>query len=270
MKIMKTKTKRDILFAAFIIFTTFSCLLTSAADGRTIFHYNNFYFQLIKTAVVFVICFTVTLINRINIEKSVSYFSYLTCALALLYFVDNYFFKISGYLSFYRLWWLSLIHMCCVGVYLALLVMRDIDFKSLSNTFFKGYSVLHLVTFVAVFLRPYGNEATTNFSVGKGTIRFIEYLVSHPNDSEIWFLLVGNIIFFIPIPFIIRNLFPKIKNWQIILFGLILPFFIEGYQLVLKCGDVDIDDIILNFSGFLIGFLAMKLFDKIKDKKAVR
>ena len=37
--------------------------------------------------------------------------------------------------------------------------------------------------------------------------------------------------------------------------GFITPLFVEAYQMIFKCGQVDIDDIVLNFGGFLIAFI---------------
>ena len=94
------------------------------------------------------------------------------------------------------------------------------------------------------------------------------YLIKYPYDSEILFFVVGNIIFFLPISFLLQTYCPKIKAYQQIIIGLSLPFIVEGYQFIFKCGDVDIDDIIMNFSGFLIGYLLLIIQNKIKKQGA--
>ena len=123
-------------------------------------------------------------------------------------------------------------------------------------------------SFIVVFLRPISNNLTTNLVPGQGTLAYVNYLIKYPYDSEILFLVVGNIIFFLPISFLLQTYCPKIKAYQQIIIGLSLPFIVEGYQFIFKCGDVDIDDIIMNFSGFLIGYLLLIIQNKIKKQGA--
>jgi glycopeptide antibiotics resistance protein len=151
-------------------------------------------------------------------------------------------------------------------VYLGVLTLKSIDFKRISTRLLKGYSILYLVSFASVFLRPLGNAATTNFIIGKGTFNFIPYLINNPSDWCIWLLTVGNVIFFIPVSFILKANFPKIKIYQQIIIGLIIPIVIEGYQFILKCGDVDIDDLVMNFCGFLIGLILLLIQNKFKKE----
>ena len=262
---MKNNKNRFLLILFGIVYS-FCCFVISKNNGWGIFGYKSFEFQLIKTAVIFIIVYAVTLINKPNADKIVKYVGYFTLFVAMVFFVDNYFIKFSGSPSFYRLWWLSIIHIVNTAFYLGIFSMKNIDFDRYFKEFFKGYTPLYLVSFVIVFLRPMGNSATTNFIIGNGTFQFFPYLMEHPNDSEIWFNVVGNIVFFIPIAFILKAFIPRIKNYQQLLTGLAVPILIEGYQLVLKCGDVDIDDIVLNFSGFLIGFILLILQTKLKKQ----
>lgn len=265
---MSIKSKADnfkmILFA--VIFSL-ACFITSKDIEGNIFYYNSLNFQLIKFAAVFLPVFLVTIINGKNIDKINKYASIYIAAVGILYLADNYTLQLSGSLTFFRLWWLSLIHIVFLAYYLALFVMKNIDFNKNSVTALKGYSVLYAVSFIVVFLRPISNKLTTNLIPGRGTLSYIHYLIKYPNDSEILFLVVGNIIFFMPISFLLQAFFPRIKAFQQIIIGLALPFFVEGYQFIFKCGDVDIDDIIMNFSGFLIGFILLGIQNKIKKKK---
>lgn len=262
---MKTK-KNSILYILFVAVYSFCCFVICKKDGWGIFAYKSFHFQLIKTAVILILVYAVTVLNRCNIDKIIKYAGYFTLFVTIVFFIDNYFIKFSGELSFFRLWWLSIIHIVNLAFYLGIVSMKNIDFKKYFSEFFKGYTPLYLLSFVIVFLRPAGDAATTNFQIGGGTLKFFSYLIDHPNDSEIWFNVMGNILFFVPIALILKAFVPKIKNYQQLLAGLAVPLFIEGYQLILKCGDVDIDDIILNFSGFLIGFLLLTLQTKLKKQ----
>lgn len=261
---LKTEKLRVILFIAVY---SIACLLTSKNIDGNIFYYNSLLFQLIKTLSAFVLVYLATIINKSNIDKINSYVSIYTKIVAVVYFIDNYTLQLSGDVAFFRLWWLSLIHFVFLAYYLALATFKGIDFKRYTTKALKGYSVLYAISFIVVFLRPISDNLTYNFTVGKGTLSYIRYLIEYPYDSEILFLVIGNVIFFIPIAFLLEAYFPKIKGYQQIIIGLIIPFIVEGYQLIFKCGDVDIDDIIMNFSGFLIGFLFLLLQNRIKKKQ---
>ncbi len=263
---IKSKTEK-IKLILFIAVYSLSCLLTSKDYNGNIFYYNSLFFQLIKTAIVFALVYLITIINIRNIEKINSFVSFYTAIVGIVYLIDNYTFNLSGSLAFFRLWWLSLIHIVFFAYYLGLLTLKSIDFKKHSVKVLKGYSILYGISFIAVFLRPMSNNLTFNFSLGSGTFSYINYLIEHPNDSEVLFLVTGNVIFFIPIAFLLKAYFPKIKVYQQLIIGLIVPFIVEGYQWIFKCGDVDVDDIIMNFSGFLIGFLFLQLQNKIKNKQ---
>lgn len=260
-------TERNIKMILFAVIYSVACFITSKNINGNIFYYNSLNFQLIKSLIVFILVFAVTIINRKNIDKINNYASVYIAAVGIIYFADNYTLQLSGNLTFFRLWWLSLIHIVFLAYYLGLFAMKNIDFCKHSVKALKGYSVLYTVSFIVVFLRPISNNLTTNIIPGQGTLSYINYLIKYPNDSEILFLVVGNIIFFLPISFLLQAYFPKIKAYHQLIVGLILPFIVEGYQLIFKCGDVDIDDIIMNFSGFLIGYLLLLTQNRIKTKK---
>ncbi len=266
---MAIKSKaNNIKIILFVVIYSAACFITSKNMEGNIFYYNSLNFQLLKSAAVFILVFLVTIINRKNIEKINNYASIYIAATGIIYFADNYTLHFSGSLAFFRLWWLSLIHIVFLAYYLGLFVMKEIDFNKASVKALKGYSVLYAVSFIVLFLRPISNNLTTNLVPGQGTLAYVNYLIKYPYDSEILFLVVGNIIFFLPISFLLQAYCPKIKAYQQIIIGLALPFIVEGYQFIFKCGDVDIDDIIMNFSGFLIGYLLLIIQNKIKKQGA--
>lgn len=79
-------------------------------------------------------------------------------------------------------------------------------------------------------------------------------------------LLVGNICMYIPIGIYIEYRFFNKKNTLKIGLFLIYIFLIELIQHILKKGVFDIDDIILNSIGFLIGVFLVKGIKKLKNK----
>lgn len=79
-------------------------------------------------------------------------------------------------------------------------------------------------------------------------------------------LLVGNICMYIPIGIYIEYRFFNKKNTLKIGLFLIYIFLIELIQHIFKKGVFDIDDIILNLIGFLIGVFLVKGIKKLKNK----
>ncbi len=73
--------------------------------------------------------------------------------------------------------------------------------------------------------------------------------------------VLGNIVLFVPMGILVPTLFPKVKSWswgRFILSAILLIVIIELVQLLLMCGQCDIDDVILNVSGMCIGFVCTK------------
>ena len=86
------------------------------------------------------------------------------------------------------------------------------------------------------------------------------------NKTEAFKNIFGNIILFIPYGFL-GILYPKLKNIVLLL----LVFFIviniiEFSQFYFKRGFADVDDIILNTTGVILGYFIYRKFFFIKDK----
>ena len=80
--------------------------------------------------------------------------------------------------------------------------------------------------------------------------------------------LVGNFIGFVPFGFILPILLKGFKNFNVIIiatFGLSLTY--ELIQLIFDFGSFDIDDLILNTFGGLLGYLPIKLILLINNRK---
>ena len=72
--------------------------------------------------------------------------------------------------------------------------------------------------------------------------------------------LAGNVIGFIPIGFITPVMDRKLSNFFVtILAGMLLSILVELVQLLLHIGICDIDDVILNTAGTVIGYLFFKI-----------
>ena len=97
----------------------------------------------------------------------------------------------------------------------------------------------------------------TNFVPFKVITEYVKNAHSY-ND---WFTknLAVNIIMFIPFGFLTPLFIKRNKLWQILIYGIIASIMIEILQVLLAVGTGDIDDVILNSVGTLIGFGIDKL-----------
>jgi glycopeptide antibiotics resistance protein len=68
--------------------------------------------------------------------------------------------------------------------------------------------------------------------------------------------VIGNIIAFVPFGMLMPRLSGRMKNWLVVtLLALEFSFAVEVVQLVFKLGCFDVDDLILNTAGGLIGYV---------------
>ncbi|MYL53186.1 hypothetical protein GLW08_07520 [Pontibacillus yanchengensis] len=79
--------------------------------------------------------------------------------------------------------------------------------------------------------------------------------------------IVGNIILFMPLGFVLSLKYGRLKSVKRVgIVGLLSSLFIEVSQLFLPIRAFDIDDIILNTLGAILGYLVLKTFEKISYK----
>ena len=75
--------------------------------------------------------------------------------------------------------------------------------------------------------------------------------------------IVSNILLFIPFGFLAGYLW----GWKVIPLAVFLSFCIEAMQLVFRLGLFEIDDIIHNTAGSVIGYLPVLIANKIINKR---
>jgi len=75
--------------------------------------------------------------------------------------------------------------------------------------------------------------------------------------------LGGNIFLFIPLGYFLPRLWPGLRNFFLFLLTCTMAItLIELLQLVTLLGSLDIDDLILNLFGMLLGYLFFMIFKK--------
>lgn len=125
---------------------------------------------------------------------------------------------------------------------------------------------LALIRIGHIFLNFGGtHEGTPNFIPFK---TILPYLFGYKGLIIAGINLIGNIILLVPIGFIIPFLF-KNFNWrQLLIISFFSGFAIEILQVVFHVGIFDIDDVILNGLGVMIGFWIFKIF--LNGSKAIQ
>jgi len=133
--------------------------------------------------------------------------------------------------------------------------------------FINVYTVwmLYLLYFASV--RDSGNNVFEIKTIPFDTFNFYYYnLIKEHNKIEFTKNIMGNIILFIPYGFL-GIIYPRLNQfkWLLLSFFLIINI-VEFSQYYFKKGYADVDDVILNTFGAVIGFFIYKKWFIIKDK----
>ena len=101
--------------------------------------------------------------------------------------------------------------------------------------------------------------------------KVINKYISNAHHINDWFTknLAVNIIMFMPCGFLTPLFFKKNRIWHILIFGIVLSVIVEMLQALLGVGTVDIDDVILNTFGTLVGFGIYKLIYSVVFKNSL-
>ena len=87
----------------------------------------------------------------------------------------------------------------------------------------------------------------------------LTYLRGEPSALIAALNLVGNVALFAPVGFLLPLVFPKMTASGALALALALIAAVEGAQIVFHVGILDVDDVILNALGVMLGFGASRL-----------
>lgn len=133
-----------------------------------------------------------------------------------------------------------------------------------SKYLIKNLSIIYIVWLVGLlfgrvhYLPDYDLKTHFNFR------SFLPYWFHHLDNQLVLLYIIGNILVYIPFGLVVRYYFRIILS-IIICFGTIL--FFELLQGITNLGFFDIDDIILNGIGGILGIVFMTLFLQIFPNK---
>ena len=109
------------------------------------------------------------------------------------------------------------------------------------GTFYRSVNLKPLVTIKLYWDLLHGDNA---------------YLVRHAFIN-----LAGNVIMFVPLGYFLPKIFEKLRAfWKTTLFSLCLIITVEAVQFFTMLGTCDVDDLILNMVGVILGYLLWRIF----------
>ena len=94
--------------------------------------------------------------------------------------------------------------------------------------------------------------------------RFWEYREQLGIQS--WINLLGNVLIFVPFGFFRTFTSKSGRIFGTVIDGFLVSLLVEGFQFISKVGRFDVDDLILNTSGVVIGHLLFVACNAIRRK----
>lgn len=130
-----------------------------------------------------------------------------------------------------------------------------------------SFALLNILFLSRIGRYPYGSFwEYVKYSVNLIPFKTVWGYVEDYMEEGSWILtlairnIAGNFILFFPMGMFLPCLFPKMQNFRrTVLISVCMILCVELIQLCLRCGICDVDDLILNISGWLLGFAVLKI-----------
>lgn len=179
-------------------------------------------------------------------------------------------------LPFYRIPWALPTFVLVLLVFFSLLPWRrkKLFARGLSSPRRRELGLLLLLAYLCIlFTLTFdldGIWANLYYGGGLPNFRFFSggvslSLLPQVNNSWEFFMLLGNLLFFLPLGFLVPLLFPRGRWHFTLLCGAGLSLFIECVQRVIG-RSFDLSDILLNALGALVGFLLFLLLRRVASR----
>lgn len=261
-------TKAEVMFCKILFAVTFilSCLTMNSDHLSGYFSSGGNAVIFTRYALIIMFVFIASIINRNRLDYLSRLVPCSTVIITALLIFDYYVTKISGSQFLYSVWWIGAIFIANATVFITITLFGKNGYKAFYNRFWIGFTPIYLFLIKLCFFRaPFGSEKSLNLELGNGTFLMLKAFLNNFHVSfEAPLIFFGNLLIFIPVPFILSVIFKKIKEYQLVIIGILIPFVIEGYQYFFECGNTDIDDIVLNIGGFVIGYIIYRIIKKTR------
>lgn len=107
---------------------------------------------------------------------------------------------------------------------------------------------LFLLLFLSVLSRNTQAERVYDF------VPFWSYRALMSGKRGLLAPIIANVVAFVPVGFFLGCAFGRIKWWRVLLIGGSFSILIETLQFVLKRGHTEVDDVVHNVAGCLVGY----------------
>ena len=140
--------------------------------------------------------------------------------------------------------------------------------KTLQKTIYYILFVIYSLTMLwLLFGRRQYHREMMDMLVNLQPLKTIRaYLYVLQNREEVYLLriaafnLFGNVVLFIPYGIFLPYLFNRLRSlWKVMLFGAVTIVCVELLQIATLRGSCDVDDLILNMMGILIGYIVFRI-----------
>lgn len=145
-----------------------------------------------------------------------------------------------------------------VTIRLAYLISNKVKFKLYRELFMLSFLLYSLILFYVVTFQDI-NYGTNNF------IPFKEIMRYEFGSSYFIHNVLGNILLFIPFGFFVSYIVSSKKPYYIVIITFITSIAIEFTQLLIG-RTFDVDDVLLNLIGGILGYLVYLVLQTIYDK----
>lgn len=112
--------------------------------------------------------------------------------------------------------------------------------------------LITMILYITIFSRSETTESAFIFEL------FWSYSKDTEDSHYYFWLNTCNVLLFMPLGFFAPIVFEKLRWWLSFFAGALFSIFIETLQYILKKGFGELDDIVHNSLGFIIGYLVMK------------
>lgn len=266
----------NILFT-FTIFFTSCCFIDHT---KLYFFFTKFEYRGIKFLLAVILPVIITAVHYI-INKDLLFIADRTASImalyTFLYALDSLTLKLMWYVEkSYSLYHLAYGLETFFSVLAVMTLITAIQQKNgifnnhyaeATKSFFIGSIPVFIIGFIMSFLviRNYGGEYNApNFIPFNGEMSaFIKQ-----GKPQLLIRDAGNVFYFTALTMAICVLVKRHKGFWAIGFPVILSISMEYYQYIFHCGDPDIDDVIMNTAGAVLGYVLYKsVIEKIKEKE---
>ena len=128
---------------------------------------------------------------------------------------------------------------------------------------------LALLVYLLLFSRAFGrNPGFSSYRYNlvpfREIVRFYTYW-KHVGFISAFLNLVGNLAGFIPFGILVPAVIRPMRSWtRTVKAGFFLTLILEVFQLILKAGIFDVDDILLNTAGALVGYQIFWMINRFR------